>query len=288
MQGTRRKRIRPRRALARTLLAIAVLVVLFFNLAPIYWMLASSLQPVTDLLTTHPHWIPVHWDLASYRGVFSAQGQASVFLLALRNSTLVALGATLITVVIAALAGYPLARMRFRGRETVLIGVLAMQMVPQVVLLIPLFQMMRRASLLNTHLALQISYTTFTVPLAIWLMAAYFQSIPAELEEAAVIDGCSTFGAFRRVVLPLSLPGLASVAIFSVLSSWDEFLFALTFTSTSKSTTIPVALAEFVGQHHINYQLMVTGGVLATIVPAILVMVFQDRIVSGLTAGSIK
>ena len=185
------------------------------------------------------------------------------------------------------LAAYAFARCNIPRKRTLLLLVLGSQLLPAVSLIIPLFRMLRSAGLLDTLLALILAYSTFSLPLVVWIMTGYFQSVP-ELEEAARMDGASRFGAFLYVALPLAAPGLAATAIFTLLNAWDEFFFALVFTSTYASKTVPVALAEFIGRHSVNWGMLVTGGFIASLPPIILSLAFYRYVVAGLSAGSLK
>jgi multiple sugar transport system permease protein len=186
------------------------------------------------------------------------------------------------------LAGYAFARFNIPQKRTLLLVVLGSQLLPSISLIIPLFRMFKNAGLLDTLWALILAYTTFSLPFVVWIMAGYFQSVPLELEEAARIDGASRFGAFSRITLPLAAPGLAATAVFTLLNVWDEFFFALIFASTYASKTLPVALAEFIGRHSVNWGLLVTGGFIASLPPIVLSLVFYRYIVSGLSAGGLK
>jgi multiple sugar transport system permease protein len=161
-------------------------------------------------------------------------------------------------------------------------------MIPEVSLVIPLFIMAAGLQLINKPIVLVITYMSFALPFAIWMMAAFFQTVPLELEDAARIDGCSRLGILLRVVMPISVPGLVSTAMFVFLLAWDEFFYALIFTSTLAAKTVPVAIAEFIGRYVVNITGMMAGGILAALPPVILALIFQRYIVSGMTAGAVK
>jgi multiple sugar transport system permease protein len=161
-------------------------------------------------------------------------------------------------------------------------------MIPEVSLVIPLFILASRMQLINKPIVLIITYLSFSLPFAVWLMAAFFQSVPVELEEAARLDGCTRLGILFRVVMPISVPGLISTAMFVFLLAWDEFFYALIFTSTLAAKTVPVAIAEFIGRFAVNVNGMMAGGILAAVPPVLLALIFQRYIVSGLTAGAVK
>ncbi len=279
--------------LSPTARRMLLVVYLAFTLLPISWLFLSTIQTQASLLTLPPHIIPTGFTLRNYIDIFApaAFGEntgQSTFVLALRNSVLVSLGTTIISLLFGTLAAYAFARLNVPHKRTLLLIVLASQLLPAISVIIPLFRMFRGAHLLDTLTALILAYSTFSLPFVVWIMAGYFQSVPRELEEAARLDGASRFGAFIRIALPLVAPGLGATALFTLLNAWDEFFFALIFTSTYAAKTAPVALAEFIGRHSVNWGLLVTGGFIASLPPIVLSLVFYRYIVSGLAAGGIK
>jgi multiple sugar transport system permease protein len=270
-----------------------LLIYLVYTLVPMIWMFLSTIQTEASLLTLPTRLIPSEVTLGNYVDIFkpAAFGQnsgESTFLLALRNSVVVCIGTTVVAMVFGTMAAYAFARFNIPQKRTLLLIVLGSQLLPAVSLIIPLFRMFKTAQLLDTVLTLILAYSTFSLPFVVWIMAGYFQSVPRELEEAARIDGASRFQAFLRVALPLAVPGLSATAVFTLLNAWDEFFFALIFTSTYASKTLPVALAEFIGRHSVNWGLLVTGGFIASLPPILLSLVFYRYIVSGLSAGGLK
>ncbi len=266
---------------------------LAFSLAPILWLFISTIQTQASLLRVPAHILPDSITFQNYIDIFTpaAFGESagqSTFFLALRNSIVVCLGTTLVACVFGTLAAYAFARLNVPAKRTLLLVVLGTQLLPAISLIIPLFRMFKTAGLLDSVVALILAYSTFSMPFVVWIMAGYFQSVPAELEEAARIDGASRFQAFVRIALPLAAPGVGATAIFTLLNSWDEFFFALIFTSTYTSKTVPVALAEFIGRHSVNWGLLVTGGFIASLPPIILSLMFYRYIVSGVLAGGLK
>lgn len=275
---------------SRTLLLAFYLA---FTLVPILWLFISTIQTQASLLRVPAHILPQAITFQNYIDIFrpAAFGEEagqSTFFLALRNSIVVSLGTTVVACVFGTLAAYAFARLNVPKRRTLLLVVLGSQLLPAISLIIPLFRMFKTAGLLDSLAALILAYSTFSMPFVVWIMAGYFQSVPAELEEAARIDGASRFQAFLRIALPLAAPGLGATAIFTLLNAWDEFFFALIFTSTYTSKTVPVALAEFIGRHSVNWGLLVTGGFIASLPPIILSLVFYRYIVSGILAGGLK
>ncbi len=277
------------RKLALFLLTIPVLLFIFL---PVMWLFLASLSTQVELFTVPPHWIPQHPTLQNYLDIFfPSQAASSVprtFAVSLLNSIKIASAVTIISLVIGSLAAYAIVRIPFRFNRAVQLGILGTRMIPEVSLIIPLFILASSLDLINRPISLIVAYMSFALPFAIWLMAAFFETVPIELEDAARIDGCSRLGILFQVVMPISAPGLVSTAMFVFLLAWDEFFYALIFTSTLASKTVPVAIAEFVGRYVVNITGMMAGGILAAVPPVILALIFQKYIVSGLTAGAVK
>jgi multiple sugar transport system permease protein len=271
------------------LLTLPVLAFIFF---PILWLFTASLSNQVELFTVPPHWIPQHPTFKNYLDIiFPSQAVSSVprtFAVALLNSMKIASAVTIICLILGSLAAYALVRIPFKFNHKIQIGILGLRMIPEVSLVIPLFVLASSLQLINKPIILIITYMSFALPYAIWMMAAFFQSVPIELEDAARIDGCSRLGILFRVVIPVSVPGLVSTAMFVFLVAWDEFFYALIFTSTLAAKTVPVAIAEFVGRYVVNVNGMMAGGILAALPPVILALIFQRYIISGLTAGAVK
>jgi ABC-type glycerol-3-phosphate transport system permease component len=206
----------------------------------------------------------------------------------IRNSLIVAGSTTLLCVTLGSLCAYALARLHFRGKELVLGVILAVTMFPQISIVSPLYLMLRELRLINTYPGLVLPYLTFAMPLTVWLLVGFFRQLPAELESAAMIDGAGRLRVFWNVVLPISIPGIATTAILTFVYCWNEFLFALSFTLGPERHTIPVAIALFRGQYQVPWGQILAGAVIATAPVALLVLAFQRRIVAGLTAGAVK
>jgi multiple sugar transport system permease protein len=273
---------------------IVLAMIVFMILAPFLWMLISSVSPQVELISKPPHWIPEKMTFSRYLALFgkAATGQsvpaaASKFLAALQSSLIVSSATTLICMIAGTLSAYAFARLSIPGRSKFLIGILAAQMLPVIVVIIPLYLVMQSLDLMDTWRGLVLLYSGFMLPTVIWIMDSYFQTIPRDLEEAAMIDGCSRIGALWRVVLPLAGPGLVAVASFTFLSAWNEFFMSLIFTA-SHAKTITVIVTEFTTQFGIDFGLMATGGVIGSIPPLILAFLLQKYIVQGLTAGAVK
>lgn len=281
-----------RRSLPRLLLGVAALVVLLFIYAPVAWLVISSISTRAELLSVPPHWVPRAPTFQNYINIFTAgPGTPDVFRVfrqTLLNSIIVSTCVMVISLFLGILAAYAFARIDFRGRRAGLLTILGTKMIPEVSVVIPLYLVASGLGLINTKAVLIILYLSFTLPFVIWIMTSFFQTIPRELEDAARVDGCSHLGTLWRIILPISGPGIAATSIFAFLMAWDEFFFALIFTSTTAAKTVPVAIAEFTGRYAVDYGAMTTGGVLAAIPPILIALLFQRYIVSGLTAGAVK
>jgi multiple sugar transport system permease protein len=271
---------------------LLVIPVVLFIYLPVAWLIISSISTRSELLSTPIHWIPQQPTFQNYLNILlpgqDASEVAKTFRITLWNSLLVASSVTVIALTLGSLASYALIRLRFPFRQTMLIGILGTRMIPEISLVIPLYLFATRTGLFNSPIILIITYLSFALPFAIWLMAAFFNTIPVELEDAARIDGCNRIETLFRIILPISAPGLVSTGLFVFLTAWDEFFFALILTSTVSAKTVPVAIAEFTGRYVVDVGGMMTGGVLAAIPPVILSLIFQRYIVSGLTAGAVK
>ena len=264
---------------ATLVVGVLVLAVAF----PFYRAVAGSLTPEAQLFGGAPLW-PDPPVLYHYRALFTERQ----FWLPIRNSLIVAGATTFFCVTLGALCAYALARLRFRGKTLLLGAILAVSMFPQIAVVSPLFLLLRSLRLINTYPGLVLPYLTFAMPLTVWLLVGYFRQLPAELEEAAMVDGASRFRAFREVIVPLALPGLAATAILTFVYSWNEFLFALSFTLGPERQTVPVAIALFRGQYQVPWGQVLAAAIVATAPVAVLVLAFQRRIVQGLTAGAVK
>jgi multiple sugar transport system permease protein len=283
--------VKLRRQLQLGLLYLTVLVIVIWTVAPYAWLVISSLSLRIDLLTVPLRWIPRRITLAHYQGLFFDRGDTtanvSLFLLTLRNSSIIATVATLISVLLGVLSAYALARLKFAGNNVSMILMMGGYMFPPIAIVIPLYVVLRRFELLDTHVGLILVYQTFILPLVVWLMRGYFAAIPSELEDAARIDGCTCLGALFRVILPLSRPGLVSVAVFAFIAAWNEYLYAFIYTNFD-AKTLPVLIGEFSTKLGLQYLRIAAAGVLASLPPVVLALIFQRFIIRGLTSGAIK
>jgi multiple sugar transport system permease protein len=276
----------------KLLLFLLTIPVLLFIFSPILWLVSASFSTQVELFTVPPHWIPQHPTIQNYLDIiFPSLAASSVprtFATAILNSVKIASAVTFICIALGSLAAYALVRIPFKFNRAIQIGILGTRMIPEVSLVIPLFIVASSLQLINTPTVLIVAYMSFALPYAIWMMIAFFQTVPIELEEAARLDGCSRLGILWRVVMPISIPGLISTAMFVFLLAWDEFFYALIFTSTLAAKTAPVAISEFIGRYAVNITGMMAGGILAALPPVILGLLFQRYIVSGMTAGAVK
>jgi multiple sugar transport system permease protein len=273
----------------RVFLYLFVLLVLLVSLFPFYWIINMSLQSNIELYDTPPHFAPPHPTIENFRSVLFVEQGLMKFYQALFNTLIVAMAAMAVCVALGSITGYALARLNWKWGMAFLFVLIGTQMVPPLVDLIPLYIIFSRwLKLVDTKLALIIGYTGWLLPISVWILYGYFQTIPRDLESAARIDGCTRLQALGRVVMPLSAPGIAATAIYVFISSTNEFLFAMIFTSTARSKTVPVALADMIGKYQIRYGDMTAGAVIAAILPVVLALIFQKYLVQSLTAGGVK
>jgi multiple sugar transport system permease protein len=264
--------------------SVAFVVVAVCSLVPVVWIVMLSLK--TPATATDGSFIPHAWTLSNYHAIFT-QG---IFTSALRNSIGIGLIATTLAVVLAAAAAYAIARLNFPGKQAILAISLAVVMFPQISLVGPLYNLWRQIGLYDTWVGLIIPYMTFALPLSIYTLSAFFRQIPWELEEAAQIDGATPFQAFRKVIAPLATPGIVTTYIIVFIICWNDFIFAISLTSTTRAETVPAAIAQFPGASQFTQPIgdIAAAAVIVTIPVMILVLLFQRRIVSGLTAGAVK
>src|SRR5262245_33428565 len=263
---------------------LCVIAIILFCLVPFYWLVNISLKTGPDLSASSV--VPPNPTLDNYKSIF----HNSNFTHALANSAIVSLSTTAIGVVVGSFAAYALARLKIRGKFILLAIVLSITTFPQIAIAAPLFRLWSDIGLYNTIPGLVIPYLTFALPLSIYILVTFFRDIPRDLEEAALVDGATNFEAFRKVVVPLAAPGLATTAILTFIAAWNEFLLATTLTSSVTARTVPVAIAQFTGssQFEVPYGTQSAASVVISIPLILLVLLFQKRIVAGLTAGAVK
>jgi multiple sugar transport system permease protein len=264
--------------------SIGILIVLLYALIPVMWILSLSLKPPDQL--TDRKFIPQEISFDNYDTIFSTE----TFTRALLNSIGIAGLATLISIFLAAMAAYALARLDFAGKTVILSGALAVAMFPPISIVGSLFNIWREVGLYDTWPGLIIPYMTFTLPLAIYTLSAFFREIPWELEQAAQVDGATPFQAFRKIIVPLAAPGVFTAAILVFIFAWNDFIFANTLTSTDRARTVPAALAFFTGGSQFEQPIgaISAASIVVTIPIIVMVLIFQRRIVAGLTAGAVK
>lgn len=282
-RGGRRRRPRPRHIATRTAIYALALALGLFSVFPLVWMVLTSIKPRSEILTRTPVFWPSEPDFTRYSSVLDRG-----FTTYLANSVIVTLATVAIGVFVAVLAGYALARFDLPFRRYLLLVVLATQMFPAVVLIIPLFTVMRQLDLLGTYYGLVIAYLSFSTPLAVWILRGFFRAIPVELEEAALVDGCTRFGAIRRIVLPLAGPGIAACSIFVFIAAWNEFLFALTFIQNDEMYTLPVGLTAFSGRAATDHGAIMAFSVMFTLPVVAFFLALHRRLTEGLVAGAVK
>ena len=281
----------------RIFVYIAATALAVWSIAPIAWMVISSLTP-SNQMVQRDSLLPGEFTLDRYRMILfgeqiegvnrNAATQSEVFRHALVNSCLVAGLTTFISILMGASASYAFARMRFHGNRQLQFLALFFQLIPPIALLIPYYVAVSRLGMLDRLSSLIIINVNFVLAYVIWVMSNFFRSIPRDLENAARIDGCSWLGAYFRVALPNTLPGFVAVGALSFLLCWDEFMYALVFTQSDSTKVITVAVSEFGTKYGIDYGMMMTSGVVATVIPMLLLLFFQKYIVAGLTNGAVK
>jgi len=263
---------------------IAVVAIVVFCLFPFYWLINLSLKTGADL--GESALFPPHPTLDNYQSIFN-NGD---FTRALLNSAIISLVTTALALVVGSFCAYALARLRFGGKFAILALVLSITTFPAIAIAAPLFRLWTDIGIYNTLYGLIIPNLTFALPLAIYILVSFFKEIPKDLEEAALVDGATHFVAFRKVVVPLAAPGLATAGILTFIATWNEFLLAITLTSTPKARPVPAAIAFFTGstQFEIPYGTITAAAVTISVPLILLVLFFQKRIVAGLTAGAVK
>lgn len=298
------------RGFGRTLaLALGSLFLTAYVLAPVVWLVSSSVQSEREITSKPPHWIPHEPTLENFAAIFQSPEKTVTYetrrsadtssggfipssarnlLPAMWNSIVVSLSVVALNLLVAIPAAYAMARLHFRGRDASIYSILTTRVIPDIALVVPFFLFIRNLGLLDTRLSLIITYLAITVPFSVFILTSYFESIPDELDKAARVDGCSRFQTLTKVYLPLAMPSVVAVVLFTFLASWNEFLLALMFTQTPASQTLPIIVASFTSDFTISFSFINAAGVLAIIPPVILAVVFERYIVSGLTAGAVK
>ncbi len=283
----RRKR---RTALLDGLLSYGFLIILsIFSLFPFLWMFSTSIKKVQEAFIIPPRWIPREITFVAYRALWDSQAaNNNDFPRYFANSLIVSAGTTILALLVAVPAAYAFARFTFPGKAVFFYAILGRNMFPLVVFLVPLFQLMAALHFQNNYFGLILAYLTFSLPLAIWLLRGFFANIPEELEKAARIDGCTRFGAFWRIILPLSTPGLIATAIYSFVGAWNEYIFASTLTSEPSMRTLPVGQAFFLTENSANWAGLMAVSLAISLPVIIFFLVLQRFFVRALTEGAVK
>jgi multiple sugar transport system permease protein len=269
-----------KKAFSLGLMTVLAVMVLF----PFLWMLSTSLKPMSEVASLPPKWVTNNMTLSSYRDMFKFLPFGAFTL----NSLYIACTTTILSLFIGILAAFAFARLQFKGKSVLLLLFLLSQMLPGASVIVPLFQLIRRLGLYDTHIGLILTHTALIIPFVIWLLYGFFKSIPIEIEQAAMIDGCSSMQALQKVLLPLLLPGIGATALFAFLGSWNEFFFAMILTSSDMKRTIPVGIGLFVGEFSDVWNQMCAAAIFFSIPPLFLFFLLQKTFIKGLSAGAVK
>ena len=275
----------PRPTLMRRALTLhlPMLAIVLFALGPYLWMLLTSLRPEATLFSPQRTLLPETLTPANYLRLFTKTS----LIVNLGHSLVVALGTVAIGLALSLTAAYAFSRYRFKGRRTLMLSFLLINMFPLILLIIPLFITMRVLGILDTHLALILAHSTFSIPFATWMMTSYFDALPRSLDEAAMVDGCTALGAMVKVVLPLALPGVIATGIYIFITSWNEYLYASVLAG-QQVRTLTVAVQSLIGEYEIAWGLLTAGGVVGALPVTLLFMAIQTRLIAGMTQGAVK
>jgi multiple sugar transport system permease protein len=261
-----------------------MLVILVIVLFPLLWMFLASMRPVVETLHNPPVWIPQEITFAAYRKLLGDTVQLGYFF----NTYIIAFGTAFLSITLAAFCAYGFSRFRIPGARYILLGLLALQLLPNVSLILPFFNLSQALHVHNTYFALIVADTAFALPIAIWLLKGFFDSIPVAIEEAALLDGCNRLQSFRYVVLPLARPGLIGTGVFAFLWAWNEFLFAVVLTTGPKVAPLTVRMSQFFSQYGRDWNNIMALNVIA-LLPLLAVFIWLQRwVVNGMTAGAVK
>jgi multiple sugar transport system permease protein len=268
----------------RTLIYSLIAVFLFITLSPLVWVLSTSLKPNTEAISFPPKILPKDPTIDNYIFVLTEP----TLVRSLINSFIISIGSTVLSVAVSSLGGYAFARFEFKGKNVIMSIILGLFMIPVVINIIPLYTMLANFGLLNSIVALMFTFQILIIPLNILLMKNYFETIPKELEEAALIDGCSRLGVLRRVTMPLSMPGFAIAAVLSFRFSWNEFIIPVVLSNRSDSMVFQVALYQFISLYRIDWGYLTAGITLSLIPVLVLMLTFQKQMIRGLTLGAVR
>ncbi|WP_210485416.1 carbohydrate ABC transporter permease [Microvirga antarctica] len=262
---------------------LPVLLIVLLALGPFAWLVLTSLTPSAQIAQSGVSVSPSGWGVDNYVRLL----RQTSFVANMGHSLIVALGTVVLGLTVSVTAAYAFSRFRFAGRRLIMLQFLLVNMFPVVLLILPLFILMRRLGLLDTHLSLILANATVAIPFAVWMLTSYVGAIPKSLDEAAMIDGCSRLMALRRVVLPLAMPGIISTGIYIFITAWNEYLYALTLGGRTVRT-VTVAIQTLIGEYQIEWGLLAAGGVVGALPATLLFLIVQRRLIGGLTQGAVK
>jgi len=272
------------RPLATVIAYVILITLLFFALAPVAFMIGTAFKPNVEIFQVPPCWLPRTPTLSNFQKVIFNSGIPHYAL----NSVIIATLTTVAALVLGTMAGYGFSRFKFRGNRALSLFMLLGQLIPLIALIVPFFQIFDAVGLLDTKIGIALAHLTTALPLVTWMSASYFSTIPVELDEAAVLDGCSRMQALRKVVLPVALPGIISIALFAFLMSWNEFVLASVLTNTDNSKTLPIGLSEFATMFTVDWGSTMAAAFLMTVPVVAVFLAFQKQFVRGLSAGAVK
>jgi ABC-type glycerol-3-phosphate transport system permease component len=272
------------RTLAIVIAYVILIALLFFALAPVALMIGTAFKPNVEIFQVPPRWLPRAPTLSNFHKVMFNSGIPRYAL----NSIIIATLMTFTALVLGTLAGYGFSRFKFRANRALSLFMLLGQLIPLIALIVPFFQIFDALGLLDTKIGIALAHLTTALPLVTWMSASYFSTIPVELDEAAIIDGCTRMQALRKVVLPVALPGIISIALFAFLMSWNEFVLASVLTNTDNSKTLPIGLSEFATMFTVDWGSTMAAAFLMTVPVVAVFLLFQKQFVSGLSAGAVK
>ena len=286
---TRNQTSRRLRLLADFAHSLGLFLAMVVICLPGAWIVLSSMRPTVEIMAKPPVWIPQKLSFEAYTAMFGVVGQGGIPVWDyFRNSLIISITSTVIAIAIGMAGGYAFARFRFRGKSALFLGLMLTRTVPGIALSLPLFIIFARLGIIDTHLALIVTYVALNVPFTIWLIDGFFRQVPRDLAEAAQIDGCTRWQAFWQVEFPLAGPGIASSAIFAFMTSWNEFALASQLTRSVNSKTLPVGLLDYTSEFTIDWRGMCALAVVMILPAFLLTFVIQKRLVSGLTFGAVK
>lgn len=263
---------------------VLIAAICCFSLFPIFWAIGTSFKTQAQIYALPPEWIPSPFTFANYIQVIVNSGMLRFFL----NTAIVSIGATAISLAIGILAAYGFSRYKFPGARTLLWSILFTRVLPRVTLIVPFYITLRNLRLLNTYPGLILVYLMVVMPISVWLLKGFFDNVPREIEEAAIVDGCSSIGMLLRIVLPISVPAIAAVGMYTFILAWNEFLFALLMTTDASTRTISVALAFYIDEAGVHWGPLMAASVLMSIPAVIVFSLSQRSLVKGLSEGAVK